>query len=56
MKNLDGARPLPVDAARWLRDFHALCPPAAQGQPPALPNGAIDPAVREKLRALGYLD
>ena len=45
--NLDGTRPLPADAARWLAEFHALCPRVA-ARPGAPGTGAIDPAVREK--------
>jgi hypothetical protein len=54
LTNLDGTRPLPADGAKWLAEFHALCPPAAPGA--TTPGETVDPAVREKLRALGYIE
>ena len=55
LRDVAGTRPLPADGAKWLADFRALCPPATPGA--TVPGtGTIDPAVRDKLRALGYIE
>ncbi len=55
LRDVAGTRPLPADGAKWLADFRTLCPPAAPGA--TVPGtGTIDPAVRDKLRALGYIE
>lgn len=55
-KNIFGTRTLPREPAAWLEDFHRLCPPAGAPSPPLGGADTVDPAVREKLRALGYVE
>jgi arylsulfatase A-like enzyme len=54
-KSVVGTRTLPREPAAWLEDFHKICPPAGA---PAAPLGGdtVDPTVRQKLRALGYVE
>ena len=55
LRDVAGTRQLPAEGAKWLADFRALCPPATPGA--TVPGtGNIDPAVRDKLRALGYIE
>jgi arylsulfatase A-like enzyme len=49
-----GTRALPREPAAWLAEFRRLCP--RTGPAPPVGGDRIDPAVRDKLRALGYLE